>query len=410
MEFIKILESEQNICNNSSGKLRTPSEKYDYTNKIYNKPWGKEYLAYQNNEIGIWILNVNKGLETSVHCHFKKDTILICLSGSFKINLYDSFKILHATQCLYIPREVFHGIHAYYDECVLMEIEIYTNSVNYTDKNDLLRLRDIFNRDKNIYESSIIEESDEMCKNMNFHKDNTYVINHTEVSIMKIKDINYEQFKLKKSKTFLLEGVIYNDDKRITTGSMIDLNKSLSLLTEEIIILSLYNIHEPYLNKVIYSKVHLKDYLILNNLKNIGLTCGCFDILHEGHLVNLKKSKDSCDTLIVCLSSDIQIKRIKGNSRPINKLSDRLIMLSHYDFIDNIVLYDEIDDVTEIELDNVINIINPTKWFKGSDYNKEDIRTKHPNIKNIVLFEMIHDKSTTNIIETIFNNKNDCSK
>ena len=64
-------------------------------NKIYKKPWGSEYLAYQNTEIGIWILKINKGMETSVHCHFKKDTILICLSGSFKIKLYDSFKILN---------------------------------------------------------------------------------------------------------------------------------------------------------------------------------------------------------------------------------------------------------------------------------------------------------------------------
>ena len=157
MEYIKILEDEKLICNNSDGKKRKNSDKYDYANKIYKKPWGSEYLAYQNTEIGIWILKINKGMETSVHCHFKKDTILICLSGSFKIKLYDSFKILNILECLYIPREVFHGIHAYSDDSILMEIEIYTDTITYTDKNDLLRLRDVFNRDKNCYESSITE-------------------------------------------------------------------------------------------------------------------------------------------------------------------------------------------------------------------------------------------------------------
>lgn len=79
-------------------------------------------------------------------------------------------------------------------------------------------------------------------------------------------------------------------------------------------------------------------------------------------------------------------------------------MLSYYDFIDNIVLYDEIDDDSEIELDNIINIINPSIWFKGADYEKESIIKKHPNITNIMLFEMIDDKSTTTIIEKILKN------
>jgi rfaE bifunctional protein nucleotidyltransferase chain/domain len=405
MEFIQILESEKNICKSSAGKTRVNSDKYNYANKLYKKPWGNEYLAYQNTEIGIWVLKVNKGMETSVHCHFKKDTLLICLSGSFKINLYDSFRILNPIECLYIPREVFHGIHAYGDNCVLMEIELYTDTIKYTDKNDLLRLRDVFNRDKNRYETSITEEDDENCKNMNFHEEYKYVITHTEVYIMKLNNINNdERYKLRNSKIFLLEGIIYNDNKRITAGSIIDVNKSISLITGEIKIMSLYNIHEKYLNKLIYSKDHLKDYLTLNSLKNIGLTSGCFDILHEGHLVNLKKSKSNCDNLIVCLSSDDQIKRIKGETRPINKLTDRITMLSYYDFIDNIVLYDEIDDDSEIELDNIINIINPSIWFKGADYEKESIIKKHPNITNIMLFEMIDNKSTTDIIEKILKN------
>ena len=126
MEFIKNVIEEQNICNNSSGRLRENSTKINYLNKVNDKPWGKEYLAYQNEEIGIWILHVNKDQETSLHCHFKKDTILMNISGCFKINLYDNkYKILNLFDCVYVPRNTFHGIHSYSDHGILMEIEIY---------------------------------------------------------------------------------------------------------------------------------------------------------------------------------------------------------------------------------------------------------------------------------------------
>lgn len=90
MEFIKNTKEEIQICINSLIGIREKSIKIDYFNKVNDKPWGKEYLAFQNNQIGIWILHINKDQETSLHCHFKKDTILFPLLGSFKINLYNN--------------------------------------------------------------------------------------------------------------------------------------------------------------------------------------------------------------------------------------------------------------------------------------------------------------------------------
>ena len=76
-------------------------------------------------------------------------------------------------------------------------------------------------------------------------------------------------------------------------------------------------------------------------------------------------------------------------------------MLIHYDFIDSIILYDETNDEHQIELDNIINIVNPSTWFKGGDYTKEDILKKHPSLKNIEIINLIEGKSTTNIINKI---------
>jgi rfaE bifunctional protein nucleotidyltransferase chain/domain len=399
MKFINNTKEEETICFNCATRTRENSNKINYFNKVNDKPWGKEYLAYQSKYIGIWILHVNKDQETSLHCHFKKDTILMPIVGCFKINLFDKFIILNLLDTLYVPRETFHGIHSYVDDSILMEIEIYTDKIEYTDKSDLLRIKDIYNRDKNNYESSVVEREPYENEIMYFNTNNKYNINNTYLEIFKIKNI--EEIKDKYDKVLLLQGSIFSDGKKITSGTFIDLKNQISILTEYIELLCISNINIKQIQKIIYSKNHLTDYLELNKFNNIGLTSGCFDILHEGHITNLKLCKKNCDHLFVCLSSDKQIKRLKGEARPINNLIDRINMLIHYDFIDILILYDETNDELESELDNIMNIVKPYIWFKGSDYNKQDILKKHPNIKNIQLFDLIIGKSTTNIIQKI---------
>ena len=403
MEFIKATNEEKDICNNSENGKRNNSAKINYLNKVNDKPWGKEYLAFQNKEIGIWILHVNKNQETSLHCHFKKDTILVPLIGCFKINLYDSFKILNIFDFLYVPRNTFHGIHSYVENGILMEIEVYTENIDYTDKNDLLRLRDIYNRDKNKYETSIVERDPYENELMDFLIPNKYQLENTQITIEKVNNLNELENAKKYDKIILLNGTLFNNGKKITSGSIIDFETEYSFLTNSVDLLCLSNINVPYINKIIYSKEHLKDKLLIkiNEFKNIGLTSGCFDILHEGHIKNLKICKKNCDHLFVCLSSDKQIERLKGTKRPINNLIDRVNMLIHFDFIDFIILYDESNDELETELDNIMNIINPSTWFKGSDYNIINILRKHPNLKNIKLIDLVEGKSTTNIVKKI---------
>ena len=398
--FIVPTLEEEAISKSYNGSIRKNSPKIDYFYKVNDKPWGKEYLAFQNKHIGIWILHINKEQETSLHCHFKKDTILFPLSGSFKINLFnDNFKILNLFDSLYVPKNTFHGIHSYVNDGVIMEIEIYTDSIQYTDKNDLLRLKDMYNRDKNHYETSVIERTPHQNEIMCFTELNKYTINNTEIEILELKTIDDKLWSY--DKIVLLEGSIFIDNKRVTSGSVVDLNNQMSILSDTIKCLCLKNIDYSFINKIIYSKSHLQDFLLLNNPERIGLTCGCFDILHEGHINNLKLCKKNCKTLFVCLSSDEQIKRLKGESRPINNLNDRKKMLIQFNFIDYIILYDEINDELESELDNIMNVVNPTIWFKGGDYTIENIKEKHPCLKKIILFDLVNGKSSTNIINKI---------
>ena len=78
-----------------------------------------------------------------------------------------------------------------------MEIEIYTENIEYTDKNDLLRIKDIYNRDKDKYETSISERppnKDEVI--MNFENNpNKYYIDDTEISIYYINSLDNIELK-----------------------------------------------------------------------------------------------------------------------------------------------------------------------------------------------------------------------
>lgn len=402
MDFIISTIDEKAICEKSHVRLRDNSERISYFQKVNDKPWGKEYLAYQNHQIGIWILHIDKGKETSLHCHFKKDTLLIPLSGCVKIGLFQGFKIMHLFESLYIPREVFHSIHAYSDGAVLMEIEIYTDLISYTDKNDLLRLKDIYNRDKDKYETSVLARDPIEDEIMDFHRDDFIAcLGDTNLSIIEMNSVERKTSDV----AVLLEGSLFINGSVMGPGSLIDLGSpSYSILSGSIKVLCLSNIYYGYIHKLIYSKEHLSDFLSCHKgLDGIGLTSGCFDIIHSGHLKNLQISKKMCDLLFVCLSSDSQIQRLKGEKRPINCLIDRINMLIQLDCIDYIILYEELDDRLEIELDNIMNILKPTVWFKGSDYCKAEIMKKHPGLSRIELIDNIEGKSTTNIIKKILN-------
>ena len=45
------------------------------------KPWGCEFLAYENDNVAIWHLLIDPWAETSLHCHPNKKTGLIVLEG-----------------------------------------------------------------------------------------------------------------------------------------------------------------------------------------------------------------------------------------------------------------------------------------------------------------------------------------
>ena len=99
----------------------------------------------------------------------------------------------------------------------------------------------------------------------------------------------------------------------------------------------------------------------------IGFANGCFDLLHPGHLHLLKTAASSCDKLVVGLNSDESVRRLKGETRPIQNEVLRAAVLSQLPFVDGVAVFGQ---DTPLEL---ITVLQPDLIFKGGDYTAETV-------------------------------------
>ncbi|GAB1370654.1 D-glycero-beta-D-manno-heptose 1-phosphate adenylyltransferase [Candidatus Kapaibacterium sp.] len=129
--------------------------------------------------------------------------------------------------------------------------------------------------------------------------------------------------------------------------------------------------------------------------KKIIFTNGCFDILHVGHTRYLAESKRLGDILIVGLNSDSSVKRLKGDSRPVNSEPDRAEVLSALESVDFVSIFDE---DTPYEL---IKCLIPDVITKGGDYNPDDVvgaDIVRANGGEVIIINFVEGKSTTSVI------------
>jgi len=101
--------------------------------------------------------------------------------------------------------------------------------------------------------------------------------------------------------------------------------------------------------------------------RRVVFTNGCFDLLHPGHVTYLEDARALGDLLIIGLNSDDSIKRLKGDSRPVNKLEDRAHMLAGLRSVDLVIPFSE---DTPIKL---ISALLPDVLVKGGDYLPDEI-------------------------------------
>ncbi|MEQ8205588.1 MAG: bifunctional D-glycero-beta-D-manno-heptose-7-phosphate kinase/D-glycero-beta-D-manno-heptose 1-phosphate adenylyltransferase HldE [Woeseia sp.] len=101
--------------------------------------------------------------------------------------------------------------------------------------------------------------------------------------------------------------------------------------------------------------------------EQVVMTNGCFDVLHAGHVAYLEEAKALGDRLIVAVNDDDSVRRLKGESRPINALPDRMAVLAGLAAVDWVVPFSEDTPA------RLISAIRPQVLVKGGDYTASEI-------------------------------------
>jgi len=108
-----------------------------YLDAVIDKPWGHEYRIYADMLIDVWKLMLAPGQSTSMHCHPRKETVLMCLGGHIQINFLTRTIQLEAGQFARIPKGVFHSTdNLGATDAHLIEVETPRNKFDLVRKND----------------------------------------------------------------------------------------------------------------------------------------------------------------------------------------------------------------------------------------------------------------------------------
>jgi D-beta-D-heptose 7-phosphate kinase / D-beta-D-heptose 1-phosphate adenosyltransferase len=125
--------------------------------------------------------------------------------------------------------------------------------------------------------------------------------------------------------------------------------------------------------------------------ETVVFTNGVFDILHKGHFELLKEARSLGTKLVVGINSDASVKRLKGESRPINDERTRVEQLESLPWVDEVFVFN--DDTPY----NLIKKLNPALIVKGGDYTVETV-VGH-DLAPVHIVPTVDGYSTTRIIE-----------
>lgn len=130
--------------------------------------------------------------------------------------------------------------------------------------------------------------------------------------------------------------------------------------------------------------------------KSVVFTNGVFDILHSGHIYSLSQAAKEGDYLVVAVNADASVKRLKGDTRPLNDQDARALLLASLLIVDAVVIFEE---DTPLEL---IKLLMPDVLVKGGDYSIEAIAGAREVIAaggRVVINPLLEGFSTTALIE-----------
>lgn len=132
--------------------------------------------------------------------------------------------------------------------------------------------------------------------------------------------------------------------------------------------------------------------------QKVVFTNGVFDLVHIGHLTYMAKAAELGHKLVIGLNSDASVKRLKGESRPINKQDSRALLLASLFFVDAVVVFEEDTPL------NLISTLLPDILVKGGDYaikNMVGAKEVMANGGEVKTLDFVDGYSSTSIINQI---------
>jgi mannose-6-phosphate isomerase-like protein (cupin superfamily) len=125
---------------------------HEYLDEVIPKPWGYEYRVYADDLYDVWKLCLLPGQATSMHCHPRKETALLCISGEGRMRLLEREQEVFTGDVVYLAKGVFHETENTSERSLhLIEVEVPRN------KFDLVRLRDRYGRRGEQYETGRVD-------------------------------------------------------------------------------------------------------------------------------------------------------------------------------------------------------------------------------------------------------------
>ncbi|HEX4925857.1 MAG TPA: D-glycero-beta-D-manno-heptose 1-phosphate adenylyltransferase [Bdellovibrionales bacterium] len=134
--------------------------------------------------------------------------------------------------------------------------------------------------------------------------------------------------------------------------------------------------------------------------KKVVFTNGCFDLLHVGHVTYLQQARALGDLLVVALNSDSSVRKLKGESRPLQNEEDRAKIMAALGCVDFVTVFSEETPET------LIRLLKPDVLVKGGDWKIENI-VGGPFVQSyggsVQSLPFVPGRSTSKIVEKIMN-------
>jgi mannose-6-phosphate isomerase-like protein (cupin superfamily) len=184
----------------------------NYNNNIVKKPWGYEYLVYENQDVALWFLYIKPEHSTSLHCHPKKTTGLVLLDGEAEVSFVNNNNKLKPGSKVMIRKGLFHSTKATNEKgAYIFEIETPVN------KQDLVRFKDNYGRENKPYEDETFEiPKVEDCLWINESKD--YNFANCILSVQNTNDVSSFLNIEDSYNIMFLEGGILSDNNQYVAG------------------------------------------------------------------------------------------------------------------------------------------------------------------------------------------------